>query len=342
MSQSETVVVTGGSGYIGSWCIIDLLRRGYSVRATVRDLAKAGGARATIERLGKAGDRLSFHEAELTADRGWNEAIAGADYVLHVASPLGVPPPKNANELIVPARDGAARVIGAAIRAGVKRVVMTSSVAAASPPFDTTGATLTDESTWSDRGDTRISAYARSKTIAEREAWDLIASSGGATSLTTVNPSLVLGPVLSKDFSGSVQVVQRLLSGRIPGIPRLGFNIVDVRDVADLHIRCMSAPEAAGQRFIAAGEFAWMGDLARMLRTNLGPEAAKVPTRNLPDIAMRAAALVDRDLATVVPDLGRKRDFSSEKARLVLHWTPRPLKTTIMDCAKSLIAIGAV
>jgi nucleoside-diphosphate-sugar epimerase len=195
---------------------------------------------------------------------------------------------------------------------------------------------------WSDGEDARIGPYARSKTIAERAAWDLIGSSGGSTTLATVNPALVLGPVISGDFSDSVQIVQRLLNGKMPGLPRLGFNIVDVRDVADLHIRCMTAPEAAGQRFIAAGEFAWMADIARMLRANLGAEASKVPTRNAPDILLHLVALFDRDLTTVTPSLGRKHDHTSAKAQSVLGWKPRPLQATVLDCAKSLIAAGAV
>jgi nucleoside-diphosphate-sugar epimerase len=342
MTQSETVLVTGGSGYIGSWCVIELLRRGYAVRTTVRDLSRADAVRAAIDNLTRAGDALSFHAANLTSDAGWDEAAAGADYVLHVASPLGVPPPKDPDDLIVPARDGALRAIGAAIKAGVKRVVMTSSVAAMSPPHDTKGDILGDEAVWSDGDDARIGPYARSKTIAERAAWDLIASSGGSTTLATVNPALVLGPVISGDFSDSVQIVQRLLSGKMPGLPRLGFNIVDVRDVADLHIRCMTAPEAAGQRFIAAGEFAWMADIASMLRANLGAEASRVPTRNAPDILLHLVALFDRDLTTVTPSLGRRHDHTSAKAQSVLGWKPRPLQNTVLDCAKSLIAAGAV
>jgi nucleoside-diphosphate-sugar epimerase len=342
MTQSETVLVTGGSGFIGSWCVIELLRRGYAVRTTVRDLSRADGVRAAVGNLTQAGDALSFYAANLTSDAGWDEAAAGADYLLHVASPLGVPPPKDPDELIMPARDGALRAIGAAIKAGVKRVVMTSSVAATSPPHDAKGDTVSDETVWSDGDDARIGAYARSKTIAERAAWDLIASSGGSTTLATVNPALVLGPVISGDFSDSVQIVQRLLSGKVPGLPRLGFNIVDVRDVADLHIRCMTAPEAAGQRFIAAGEFAWMADIARVLRANLGGQASKVPTRMAPDILLHLVALFDRDLTTVTPSLGRRHDFTSAKAQSALGWKPRPIQDTVLDCAKSLIAAGAV
>jgi nucleoside-diphosphate-sugar epimerase len=341
MSDTETVLVTGGSGYIGSWCAIELLRRGYTVRATVRDLSKEPAARAVIGMLAKPEGRLSFHAAHLTADVGWDAAVDGCDYVLHVASPLGVPEPKDHHELIVPARDGALRVLAAAIKAGVKRVVMTSSTAATSPPFGSSDRQC-DETEWSNGADTRIGAYARSKTLAELAAWELIGASGGGTTLATVNPSLVLGPVLSPDFSGSVQVVQRLLTGRMPGIPKLGFCIVDVRDVADLHLKAMLAPEAAGQRFIAAGEFAWMSDIARQLREILGPQASKVPTRNVPDMVMRAAALVDHDLATVTPMLGRKWVFRSDKARNMLGWQTRPLRQTLSECARTLIAAGAV
>ena len=287
------------------------------------------------------GDRLSFHAANLTSDAGWDAAAKGCDYVLHVASPLGVPEPKDPNDLIIPARDGALRALKAAIKAGVKRVVMTSSVAATGGSYDAPDGTF-DETQWTDGSDVRIGGYARSKTIAERAAWDLMGASGGATSLTTVNPALVLGPVFSGDFSDSVQVVQRLLSGKIPGLPRLGFNIVDVRDVADLHIRAMTSPKAAGQRFIAAGDFAWMADLAALLRAQLGDAASKVPTRKAPDILIRLAALFDRDLKSVTPGLGRKRTFSSARAEAVLGWRPRAMEETLLDCARSLIAAGVV
>ena len=249
--------------------------------------------------------------------------------------------PKDPNELIVPAREGARRVIGAAIRAGAKRVVQTSSVAATSKPPGG-GDSVCDETQWTDPSLPGVGAYAQSKTLAERAAWELIESAGGATTLATVNPALVLGPVLGHDFSESVQVVERLVSGRVPGLPRLGFNIVDVRDVADLHIRAMTAPEAAGQRFIAAGVYAWMADLAALLRAKLGPDAAKVPTRKVPDFVIRLAALFDKDLGAVTGGLGLKHDFTSAKAQSVLGWKPKPLEETILDCARSLIAEGAV
>ena len=339
--MAETVLVSGGSGYIGSWCVIELLRRGYLVRATVRNLRSEAPVRAVIDALGHAHNALSFHAANLTSDEGWDEAVAGCDYILHVASPLAVAEPKDPNTIIGPARDGALRVIGAGIKAGVKRVVMTSSVAATGLGYETRDGTA-DETNWSDGEDARIGAYARSKTIAERAAWDLVGSSGGTTTLATVNPTLVLGPVLSRDFSESIQVVERLMSGRIPGIPRLGFNIVDVRDVADLHIRAMTSDQAAGQRFIAAGHWAWMGEMAEMLRANLGTDAAKVPTRKAPDFLLRLVGLFDRDVGSVSGSLGRKRDFSSAKAQAMLGWSPRPAQDTVLDCARSLIAAGAV
>jgi dihydroflavonol-4-reductase len=340
MSGQGTVLVTGGSGYIGGWCVIGLLEQGYTVRTTVRSLAREAEVRANLGKMVKADDRLSFFAANLTEDAGWDEAAAGCDYVLHVASPLGVAEPKDPNELIIPARDGAKRALSAAIKAGVKRVVMTSSVAATSKSGS--GDSVSDETVWTDLSDPNVSAYSQSKTIAERAAWDLIGASGGATTLATVNPALVIGPVLSADYSESVQVVERLVSGRVPGLPRLGFNIVDARDVADLHIRAMTAPEAAGQRFIAAANYAWMADLAALLKAKLGPDGAKVPTRKVPDFVLRFAALFDKDLGAVTGRLGQKHDYSSAKAQTVLGWKPRSLEDTILDCARSLIAGGVV
>jgi nucleoside-diphosphate-sugar epimerase len=341
MTERGTVLVTGGSGYIGSWCVIALLQRGYTVRTTVRDLRREAEVRETVAKVVDPGNRLSVHAADLTRDEGWDAAAEGAEFVLHVASPLGVPPPKDPDDLIVPAREGARRAIRAAVKAGATRVVMTSSVAATSLPPKAPDAQA-DETRWTDPDAPGEDAYTRSKTIAERAAWDLIAAEGGSTSLAVVNPALVLGPVLGRDFSDSVQVVQRLLSGKVPGLPRLGFNIVDVRDVADLHICAMTDPAAAGQRFIAAGDFAWMADIAAILKARLGPEAAKVPTAKAPDILLHLVALFDRDLRAVTPGLGHKRTFSSAKARSVLGWTPRPMEDTVLDCARSLIAAGLV
>lgn len=341
MANTATVLVTGGSGFIASWCIISLLERGYRVHTTVRDLSREQSVRTAIGTLVDIQDRLSFYAADLNADAGWNEAAEGCDYVLHVASPLGTIEPRNPDVLIRPAREGARRVIKAAIAAGAKRIVMTSSTAATSRGAKVESS-VSDETHWTDVNEAGVSAYAKSKTLAERAAWELIANTGDSRRLATVNPALVLGPVLSRDFSDSVEVVRRLLSGRVPGIPRLGFNIVDVRDVAQLHILAMTAPEAGGQRFIAAGSFAWMSQIAHLLRANLGADAAHVPTRRIPDFVLRLAAIVDRQLGAVVPGLGKTHDYSSSKAERLLGWLPRPLTETVVDTARSLLLEGAL
>src|ERR1700730_11116769 len=348
MSGQGTVLVTGGSGFIGSWCVIRLLQQGYRVRTTVRSLARESAVRAAIGKEVDAEDRLSLHAAELTSDAGWNAAAAGCDYMLHIASPVVIAEPTNPDDVVIPARDGTRRAVPAsrdgtrravraALDADVKRVVLTSSVAAATPRGGGR-VSLTDETIWTDLDDPEVSAYSRSKTVAERAAWDLVRTSDGATTLATVNPSVVLGPVLSRDYSPSVELVERLLSGRVPGLPRLGFSIVDVRDVADLHIAAMIAPQAAGERFIAAGDFAWMTDVAALLRARLGSAAGKVPTRKVPDFVLRFAALFDKSLAAVAPRLGQQRAFSSAKAQNMLGWRPRSLEETVVDSARSLVA----
>ncbi len=340
MSDGQTVLVTGGSGYIAGWTIIALLKQGYAVRTTIRSLDKADVVRANIAKQTDPGNRLAFFAADLLSDAGWDEATVGCDYVLHIASPVAAAEPKDANELIRPAREGALRALAAAAKAGVKRVVMTSSVAATSPAAKDLSEADTDETIWTDLSVKGVSAYSQSKTLAERAAWDFMAKSGGGMTLATVNPAMVLGPVLSGDYSPSVQVVERLMTGRVPGVPRLGFSMVDVRDVADLHIRAMTAPEAAGQRFIAAGRFMWMADMADFLRAKLGSKATKVPARRLPDILVRLVALFDADLRSVTPGLGRRRGFSSAKAQTMLGWRPRPAEETLIDCAESLVAEG--
>jgi dihydroflavonol-4-reductase len=333
--MAETVLVTGGSGYIGGWCIVELLRRGYHVRTTIRSLSKEAAVRAAIAQEVDAGDRLSFHAAELTDDAGWDEAVAGCDHVLHVASPLGTDLPDDPQQLIVPARDGALRVLRAAQRAGIGRVVMTSSVAAASRAG---GNEITDETVWTDPEGR--DAYRQSKTYAERAAWDFVAEHP-EMELVTILPAMVIGPVLTAQNMGSVQVVWRLLAGKVPGNPRLGFTLVDVRDVVDLHLRAMTMPQAAGQRFIAADRFLWMAEISQVLRARLGDRAARVPRRNLPSIVLRFLALFDRTLRRVTPGLGRTNSYSAEKARAVLGWTSRPVEDSIADCAESLIAKGA-
>jgi dihydroflavonol-4-reductase len=340
-NRDQTVLVTGGSGFLGGWCLVELLRGGFRVRTTVRDPSREGEVRAIVGSETDVGERLSVFAADLTGDRGWKEAVEGCDYVLHVASPFPPTQPKDPDELIVPARDGTLRVLRASLEAGVRRVVLTSSAAAvrnAGVAIPTRPLTEVD---WTDPANPHLTPYARSKTIAEQAAWDLVREAGQLERLAVVNPSAILGPVLSVDLSYSLQVIERMLKG-MPGLPRLGFSFVDVRDVADLHIRAMAAPEAGGERFLAAGPFLWLSDVAEVLRDRLGADAAKVPTRTVPNLLVRGMARFDPGLRSVVGDLGQRADYSDEKARTRLGWSPRPIGETIVDCARSLMEHGVV
>jgi nucleoside-diphosphate-sugar epimerase len=338
-AETKTVLVSGGSGYLGSWCAIELLRRGYNVRTTVRDLAREPQVRAAIGSEVDAGDRLAVLAADLLRDEGWPEAVRGCDYVLHVASPFPPQQPQDPDELIVPAREGTLRVLRASLDAGVQRVVVTSSVAAVSGGLGPSPSPLTEEN-WSDPDNPKLSPYAKSKTLAERAAWDFARERGATESLAVVNPGAILGPVLSDDRSFSLEAIERLLRG-MPGVPRIGFSFVDVRDVVDLEIRAMTAPEAGGERFIAAEGFLWMSEVAAVLRDRLGEDAAKVPTRKVPNLLVRAMALFDPSVRSVSGQLGRKTAVSSEKAKALLGWSPRPLADTIAECGRSLVEAGA-
>jgi nucleoside-diphosphate-sugar epimerase len=286
-------------------------------------------------------DRLTFHVADLLRDDGWARAVAGAQYVLHVASPFPPGPPKHEDDLIVPAREGTLRVLRESVAAAVERVVITSSAAAIAYGPTPAGGTYA-ENDWSDPASAQTPPYARSKTIAERAAWDFMKTNASTTTLAVVNPTVVIGPVLGKDPSYSFQSISRLLDGNMPMIPRLGFNFVDVRDVADLHLLAMTVPKAAGQRFIGTTAFAWLTDVARILRERLGPDARKVPTRAAPDVLVRFLALFDPSLRGILEDLGERTNFSSVKARAELGWQTRPLDDSVVDCARSLLANGTV
>jgi nucleoside-diphosphate-sugar epimerase len=339
--MAEKVLVTGGSGYVAGWVIVELLRRGYAVRATVRSLDRGAEVRQAVATEVEPGDRLSFAAADLTRDEGWAEAVAGVDYVLHVASPLGDENSRDPQALIVPARDGTLRVLRAAAAAGVKRVVLTSAANAASPSSYAEDS-VTDETLWTDPDDPALIPYRRSKTVAEKAAWDFIAGAAGTTELTTVLPGAVFGPILSTGNLGSVRIVERMLTGAMPGVPRIGLEIVDVRDLADLHIRAMTAPQAAGQRFLGTGEFTWMREMALALRAGLGAgpgdAGRRVPTRQLPDFLVRVAARFDRSLQAIIVSLGRRNRHRTDKAEHLLGWRPRPAEETVVACARSLIA----
>jgi nucleoside-diphosphate-sugar epimerase len=336
----STVLVTGGTGFIGSHCILQLLTAGHNVRATVRKLKREVDVRAMLK-VGGAdpGDRLSFIAADLEKDEGWHEAVTGCDYVLHVASPFPPNVPKDENELIVPAREGALRVLRAARDAGVKRVILTSSFAAIGYGHKPRATPFT-ENDWTDPNAKDVLPYQKSKTIAERAAWNFIAREGNSLELSVVNPVGVFGPVLGPDYSTSILFVQRMMDGAVPGVPKLYFGAVDVRDVADLHILAMTNPAAKGERFLAvAGDFISAIEFARILKT-LGAAAKRVPTLQLPNLLIRVAALFDPAIKQILPELGKKKNATNEKARRLLGWTPRSTEESIVATAESLIRLG--
>lgn len=339
----ELVLVTGGSGFIASHCILKLLEAGYRVRTTLRSQGREAGLRAMLKVGGKdAGEALTVFTAELLSDPGWKEAMAGCDYVLHLASPFPPGMPRNEDELIRPAREGALRVLRAARDAGVRRVVLTSSFAAIGYSPKSGGAPYTEED-WTDPQSPGITAYVKSKTIAERAAWDFMAREGGSLELAAVNPVGVFGPVLGSDYSSSILIVKRLMDGSLPGLPRLSFAIVDVRDVADLHLRAMTDPAARGERFLAVADGGMtMADIASLLRASLGSAASRVPTRPLPDFLLRLASLFDASIRQVLPELGETKAISNEKARRVLGWRPRPKEESIVATAESLVRVGGL
>lgn len=339
----STVLVTGGSGFIGSYCIIQLLEAGHTVRTTVRNLAREPEVRSTLEKAGAKADKkqLAFFAADLNGDPGWAEAVAGCDYVLHVASPFPMNQPKDENDLIVPAREGALRLLRAARDAGVKRVVLTSSFAAIGYGLKHDG--VVDETSWTDATAPGIGAYVKSKTIAERAAWDFIEREGGGLELAVVNPVGVLGPVLGPDFSTSILLVERLLQGAIPMAPKASFGLVDVRDVADLHIRAMTDPAARGERFLAMpGESMSIFEVGKVLRAKLGAAAAKVPTREAPNWMIRAMALFSPEAKALLPQIGRRMNANHDKAARLLGWTPRSPEEAILATANSLLEQGIV
>jgi dihydroflavonol-4-reductase len=331
----KTVLVTGGSGFLGGWCLVELLRGEYLVRTTVRDLSREAEVRKRVEAEVDPGDRLTFFAADLTADEGWQQAVQGCDYVLHVASPFPPTQPKDPDELIVPAREGTLRVLKAALDGGVARVVVTSSVAAVRGGVDHSSAPLSEDD-WTDL-DAELTPYTRSKTVAERAAWDFVEERGETEKLAVVNPGAILGPVMSDDDrSFSLELIERLLRG-MPGAPRIGFSIVDVRDVVDLEIRAMTAPEAGGERFIAVARFQWMSEVAEVLRERLGPAGAKVPRRPVPNFVVRLMGIFDPGVRSIANQLGQKVELNSAKAEGTLGWKPRPVDETIVECAQSLV-----
>jgi dihydroflavonol-4-reductase len=337
--QAGTVLVTGGSGYLGSRIIVTLLASGLTVRTTVRSAHREAEVRAMIEREVDAGDRLTFSTADLLMDEGWKRAMRDVDRVIHVASPMPVGEFKG-QDILAPAREGTRRVLQAATEAGVRRVVLTSSGSAALPAIGR--ASPMTEETWTDRPDIPAYHYARAKTMAEQEAWAYVRSRPDAPELTTILPGFIQGPVLGSDFSASVDMIAQMLRGKMPAVPRIGFRIVDVRDLANLHMQAMLSPVAAGERFLAMGEFLWLIDFARILRAHFGERATKAPTRTMPDWLVRIFALFSKDLAAIAPDIGVIHAPDLSKAERLMGWRTRSASLSVIDAAESLFAQGLV
>ncbi|GAA1154041.1 aldehyde reductase [Kribbella jejuensis] len=319
MSPAPTspVLVTGGSGYLATHLIARLLRDGADVRTTVRSVARAASVRDAVRRGGADDTHLEFVEADLMSDDGWKAAVDGCTEIHHVASPIPVVQPEDPDELIVPAREGTLRVLRAARDAGARRVVLTSSFAAVGYTPKPTAEYTEDD--WTDPDTPGLAPYPRSKAIAERAAWGLMQD--GATELVVVNPTAIFGPTLTTDLRSSTQLIKMMLDGTMTVVPRARFGVVDVRDVADLHIRAMITPDAAGNRFLAVGNDPATSflELSQLLHNSLG---ATTPTEEAPG-----------------PDLPRPT-IHNTRARTVLGWNPRPLETTIVETAESLRDLG--
>ncbi len=337
LNNQSTVLVTGGSGYLAGWMTVRLLQQGYRVRTTVRSLSRESAVRQAVAGQVDPGTRLSFAAADLLEDRGWDEAVQGCDYVIHVASPMGQGKPKA--DLVRPAREGTIRLLKAARNADVRRVVLTSSTVTAKRSLKQGEANSApaDENTWTDPKQAGLNEYDRSKTLAERAAWEFAKQTSSTETLTAILPGMILGPMMTRNISGSVEVVSRMLQGRVPALPNVGFSIVGVHDLADLHIRAMLAPEAAGQRFIGVGDFLWMTDIAKLLRDNFGQQASKVPMRRLPNFIVRFAGLFQQEAGFMAALLGKRTEFDVSKAARLLGWHPRPASEVVLECASDLI-----
>ena len=337
------VLVTGATGFIAGHVILQLLDAGHEVRGTARSASSAAKLNETLSQYAGRPVAIELVAANLERDDGWAEAVAGMDFVQHVASPFPSGVPKDPNDLIRPATDGALRVLKASRAAGVKRVVMTSSMAAIAYGWGENRPAVLTEEHWSNPDNLKDNtAYTRSKTIAERAAWDYVNGEGKGLELAVINPAAVLGPVMSGDLSASLELLTMPLSGKIPAVPRVGFGIVDVRDVAAAQVAAMTVPGAAGERFLVSQPFMWFSDVADVLRDAFPAYAKKLPKGTMPDFMLKIVAVFNPTLKQVIPELGRQRQISNEKARTILGWTPRTANEAIIDGAQSLIDAGVV
>jgi nucleoside-diphosphate-sugar epimerase len=344
MAKSESVLVTGGTGFVGMQIILQLLQKSYNVRTTVRSLKSKDRVIETLKSNGITSfSNLSFVETELTNDTNWAEAMQGCKYVLSVASPVFFHKQKNEAEAILPAVDGILRVLKFAKETGVKRVVMCSNFGAVG--FTQTDKTrVTTETDWTNTEAKGLSVYEKSKTLAEKAAWDFIKNNGGNLEFATINSVAILGPSLDAHISGSFILLEILLNGTLKAIPNLQLNVVDVRDVADLHIRAMENPNAKGQRFIASadGQISLQG-IAELIRNKRPEVSQKVAKRKLPNWTLRIAFLFMEQAKDTLFMTKMNRNVSNDKAKNVLGWKPiASQEETILASVNSMIKFNLI
>lgn len=342
------ILVTGGSGFLASRCVLDALERGYAVCTTVRSKKRADDLKKILSRGGATAaqmETVEFSTADLLHDDGWTDACKGCTYVLHVASPFPSTKPKHEDDLILPARDGTLRVLRAAKAAGtVKRVVVTSSIAAATYGHSDRGERPFDEQDWTilDNPDRPVGAYQKSKTLAEQAAWDFVRSKGEDMELAVVMPGGIFGPALSSEYGTTVQLVDRMMQGKVPGLPRLWVSCVDVRDAADLHFRAMLDSKAKGERFLCLSPDGLLSikEVADSLKRRMGSQGQRIPTRVVPNMLLRLVSIWDEEVAMIVPELGKRKTASSDKAQRVLGWRPRSAEDSVVASAESIAAFA--
>jgi dihydroflavonol-4-reductase len=337
-TEHPLVLVTGGTGFIAQHCMLALLSQGFQVRTTVRDLSREAEVRENLRTGGASpGDFLSFIAAELGSDAGWAEAARGCTYVIHCASSTPSGSYATEDDWNKPAVEGNLRVLRAARDAGVKRLVLTSAFGAVGCGHEPMDRPFTEDD-WSNL-QSELAPYQRSKTLAELAAWNFVRKEGNGLEMAAINPTAVLGPALGADYSHSIRMIKNMMDGQ-PGTPKINSGSVDVRDVADLHVRAMSMAAANGQRFLAiAGESLWMTDVARIVRGHMGPAAGKVSTRVLPNWLVRLGARKTPQIKAIAPMLGVNMNATSAKAKRMLGWNPRSAEDAIVATAESLVRL---
>ncbi len=334
------LLVTGASGFIGTHCIIDLLNHGYHVKGTIRDGDRASQLFTILKEHTPHTDHLEFTQAELTNPDCWEDAMQGCSGVIHTASPVPVVQPKDPDEVIGPARQGALNVLTAARNLNITRVVLTSSVAAVWAGSKD-GSRLYSESDWTDTDAPNLSPYIRSKTLAEQAAWELVKEQGGPE-LTVINPSIVLGPALEKDYGSSLEFIYRFLKGQFPLVPKLGFEVVDVRDVAVLHRLAFESSESSGRRFLCSSGFRWLKEIANHLRDKFPDYRKKMSTKDMPNFLLKVLSFFDGSVTQFLPDIELKKEMDIGPARDLLGWAPRSPEEAIESGARSLIDLDIV